>query len=53
MTGSQSATLVENTAALSDDQDVQLSLPQATMFIVGTSGVLWTLLYGTFNALFG
>ncbi|MGI9484794.1 MAG: hypothetical protein ACR2RF_02715 [Geminicoccaceae bacterium] len=53
MTGSQTATLIENTAALSEDQDVQLSLPEATMFIVGTSGVLWALLYGTLNALFG
>ncbi len=53
MTGSQSGTLTENAAALSEDEDVQLSLPEATMFIVGTSGALWAVLYGAFNALFG
>ena len=53
MTGSQSGMLVENAPALSEDQDVQLSLPEATMFIVGSSGVLWAVLYGAFNALFG
>ncbi len=59
MTSSPSATLVENAPALSntparsEDQDVPLSLPEATMFIVGTSGMLWMLLYGTFNTLIG
>ena len=53
MTSSQSAALVENAPALSEENDVQLSLPEATMFIVGTSGFLWALLYGAFNLLFG
>lgn len=53
MTASQSGTLVENAPALSADQDVPLSLPEATMLIIGSSGVLWALLYGTFNAFFG
>lgn len=53
MTGSPSGTLVEHAPALAEDQDVQLSLPEATMFIVGSSGLLWALLYGAFNTLFG
>ena len=53
MASSQSGALVERTVVLSDDQDVRLSLPEATMFIVASSGALWALLYGAFNALFG
>lgn len=54
MTTSQSGALVERApGALCDDQEVQLSLPEATMMIVASSGALWALLYGAFNALFG
>ncbi|MDH3659405.1 MAG: hypothetical protein OEU92_05130 [Alphaproteobacteria bacterium] len=53
MAGPQSGALVERAPALSHDEDVRLSLPEATMFIVGTSGALWALLYGAFRALFG
>ncbi|MGI9510064.1 MAG: hypothetical protein ACR2QJ_12040 [Geminicoccaceae bacterium] len=53
MTGSQSGTLVESTPTLCHDQDVKLSLPEATMFIVASSGALWALIYGAFNALVG
>ena len=54
MTGSQSAALVEKAPALSaTDEDVKLTLPETTMFIVGSSGVLWALIYGAFNALVG
>lgn len=52
MNASQTGTFVERTPALTEDQDVKLSLPEATMFIVGSSGVLWALLYGAVNALF-
>ena len=53
MTSSQSGALVEGTPTLCEDQEVRLSLPEATMVIVGSSGLLWALLYGAFNALFG
>ena len=53
MTGSQSGTLVETPSAIAHDQEVRLSLPETTMFVVGSSGVLWALIYGAFRALFG
>lgn len=53
MNGSQTGALVESTAALAQDQDTRLPLPEATMFIVASSGALWALLYGAFNALLG
>ena len=53
MTGMQSGTLVEKAPTNVEAQEVRLSLPEATMFIIGASGVLWALLFGAFNALFG
>ncbi|MGI9417069.1 MAG: hypothetical protein ACR2RA_04435 [Geminicoccaceae bacterium] len=52
-TVSQSNALVERAPALADDQEVQLSLPETTMVVVGASGLLWALLFGALNALFG
>ncbi|MEZ5935300.1 MAG: hypothetical protein R3F54_25915 [Alphaproteobacteria bacterium] len=53
MAGSQTSALLQRTPALAPDQEVRLSLPEATMFIVGSSGVLWLLLYGAVNVLLG
>ncbi|MEM7042336.1 MAG: hypothetical protein AAF543_05955 [Pseudomonadota bacterium] len=54
MTASQSAALADKAPALSaPEEEVKLTLPETTMFVVGTSGVLWALIYGAFNALFG
>lgn len=53
MAGSRSLALVEKAPALTQDEEVRLSLPETTMFIVGCSGVLWLLIYGAFNALVG
>ena len=53
MTGMQSGTLVEKAPTCTEEREVRLSLPEATMFIVASSGVLWALLFGAFNALFG
>ena len=52
-TVSQSTALIERAPALVDDEEVRLSLPETTMVIVGTSGLLWALLFGAFNALIG
>jgi hypothetical protein len=51
--GALKGALIERRAILSGEQDVRLSLPEATMFIVGTSGFLWAMLFGAFNYLFG
>jgi len=40
MTGMQSGTLVEKAPTHLEKQEVRLSLPEATMFIVASSGVL-------------
>ena len=53
MNNAQTGTLTEDTQALADMQDKRLPLPEATMFIVASSGALWALLYGAFNALLG
>jgi|GEM_PF-4113258 len=53
MTGMQSGTLVERAPALSEERELRLSLPETTMFIIGSCGVLWALLFGVINALFG
>ncbi len=60
MSGSNHGALVETGAGLSkdrsesfDDLDARLTLPETTMFVVASSGALWALLYGAFNALFG
>lgn len=53
MTGSQSGTLVEGPPAIAHEEEVRLSLPETTMVIVGSSGMLWALLYGAFRALSG
>lgn len=53
MTGMQSGALVEKAPTRSEEQEVRFSLPEATMFIVASSGVLWALLFGAFNALIG
>ena len=53
MTGSQSGALAQNPRTLAPSEDeVKLTLPETTMFIVGASGVLWALLFGAFNAVF-
>jgi len=59
MTISNQATLTENQAAASkddatsvDELEAKFSLPETTMFVIGTSGLLWALLYGAFTALF-
>ncbi len=53
MSSSQTGALVQDTQTLAETQDQRLPLPEATMFIVASSGALWALLYGAFNALFG
>lgn len=60
MSGSQTGALVEQASTMTPDQslitqdeDVRLSLPETTMVIIGTTGMLWASLYGAFNALFG
>lgn len=53
MAGSHTEALVDRSAILIEEEDVRLSLPEATMMIVACSGVLWALLYGAFNALIG
>lgn len=53
MNGSQTGALIQRAPALAEEEDVKLSLPESTMFIVGSSGFLWALLYGAFNALIG
>jgi hypothetical protein len=60
MSGSNNVALVEShppiaKAAIAsvDEAEVRLSLPETTMFIVGTSGALWALLFGAFKAVFG
>lgn len=53
MAGSQVSVLVQRNPAIASDHEVRLSLPEATMFIVGSSGVLWLLLYGAVNTLLG
>jgi hypothetical protein len=53
MNGPQTGVLAEDTQALAETQDRRLPLPEATMFIVASSGALWALLFGAFNALFG
>ena len=60
MSGSNNVAIVEShpplptvTIAPADEAEVRLSLPETTMFIVGTSGALWALLFGAFKAIFG
>ncbi|MEM9439819.1 MAG: hypothetical protein AAGA73_05185 [Pseudomonadota bacterium] len=53
MNHSQTRALADETQALVEVQDKRLPLPEATMFIVASSGALWALLYGAFNALIG
>jgi hypothetical protein len=53
MSSSQTGVLVKDPQALAEAQDDRLPLPEATMFIVASSGALWALLYGAFNAVFG
>jgi hypothetical protein len=53
MAGSQTSALGGRAPAIAQDQEVRLSLPEATMFIIGSSGVLWLVLYGAVNALLG
>lgn len=53
MAGTQQATLSDASPALGNDQDDRLTLPEATMFIVASSGALWALLFGIANVLIG
>ncbi len=53
MAGTQQATLSGASHDLENDQDDRLTLPEATMFIVASSGALWALLFGIANLLVG
>lgn len=60
MTVSNQAALIESQAAVSenestspDEMDVKISLPETTMLVIGTSGLLWAFLFGAFNLFFG
>jgi hypothetical protein len=53
MAGTQQGALGETPHALIDNQESRLSLPEATMFIVASSGALWALLFGAVNVLLG
>jgi hypothetical protein len=53
MNSPQTAALVKDSRTLDETQDERLPMPEATMFIVASSGALWALLFGAFNALFG
>lgn len=53
MAGTHQGTLTETPSALIDELDTRLSLPEATMFIVASSGALWVLLFGLANLLLG
>ena len=54
MAGTQQVVLSEpTTTTLIDDEELRLSLPEATMFIVASSGALWVLLFGLANFLLG
>ncbi len=51
MAGSQQGILDEAPTVSVDESDLRLSLPEATMFIVASSGALWVLLFGVMNLL--
>ena len=53
MAGTHQGTLTETPSTLIDELDTRLSLPEATMFIVASSGALWVLLFGLANLLLG
>ncbi len=53
MAGSQQGILNQAPIASVDEPDLRLSLPEATMFIVASSGALWVLLFGAMNLLLG
>lgn len=53
MAGTQQGTLTETPSVLIDQEDRRLSLPEATMFIVASSGALWVLLFGVANLFLG
>lgn len=53
MAGTQQGALSETPHVLTDNQENRLSLPEATMFIVASSGALWALLFGMVNFLLG
>ncbi len=53
MAGTQQGMLNETPSVLIDEQDLRLTLPEATMFIVASSGALWVCLFGLANFLMG
>lgn len=53
MAGTHQGSLAEAPNILADDRAQRLSLPEATMFIVASSGALWALLFGAANLLLG
>ncbi len=52
MTGTQQAVLKNAEAVAIDQLETKLTLPEATMFIVASSGALWVLLFGAMKMLF-
>lgn len=53
MAATQQGILTDNSSTLVDELDTRLSLPEATMFIVASSGALWVLLFGIANFFLG
>ncbi len=53
MAGTQQGLLNQPTSTMADDEEMRLTLPEATMFIVASSGALWVLLFGLVNVFLG
>lgn len=53
MAATHQGILTNTTSTLADELDTRLSLPEATMFIVASSGALWVLLFGVANFFLG
>lgn len=53
MAATQQGILTDTTSTMVDELDTRLSLPEATMFIVASSGALWVLLFGLANFFLG
>jgi hypothetical protein len=53
MAGTHQGTLSETPGTLLGGRDTRLTLPEATMFIVASSGALWVSLFGVANYLLG
>jgi len=53
MAGTQQGLINQPTSTMADDEEMRLTLPEATMFIVASSGALWVLLFGLVNVFLG